>query len=174
MAATFATKDAQCQLVVPRGHIERFDADVYRPRLSGADVRQRPAVDVAARRTATAAVLDGRRFGLNRANAVVESSSPVSARACSRIRWRFDRPAIVDRLRRVCRAFDSARVRSRLEHAATWRMAHIETDARAALPRAGRPARRRFSSTDRACARTSIRHSNLKHRTGWGRCTSLA
>jgi hypothetical protein len=73
-AVTFTTKGAQCQLVVPRGHIERFDADNetglgWRAPLYGA---VEPSTSLRISHHGQLPFWMVSVFGLSRANAVVE------------------------------------------------------------------------------------------------------
>jgi hypothetical protein len=126
-AVTFATKDAQCQLVVPRGHIERFDADVrtglgFQAPMYGS---VQPSTSLRLTHCDELPFWIVSVFGLTRANAVVEVEFlPVSADAgvlAHSLALRIVRQSSIDYV-----GFADASMTDNR----TWRTAHIETDAR--------------------------------------------
>ena len=142
-AVTFATKDAQCQLVVPRGHIERFDADNetglgWQAPVYGA---VEPATSLCVSHRERLPFWMVSVFGLYRDNAVVEVEfMPVSAPAgvlANSLALRIARHESTDF---VVLAEPSTRVTrsGRVPEArvATWRAGDLETDARVLFCRA--------------------------------------
>jgi hypothetical protein len=125
-AVTFATKDAQCQLVVPRGRIERFDGDArtglgWQAPMYGS---VQPSTSLRVTNCDELPFWMVSVFGLNRANAVVEAEFlPVSADAgvlASSLSLRIVRQSSIDYV-----AFADPSTKG-----GTWRTASVETDAR--------------------------------------------
>jgi len=124
-AVTFATSDAQCQMVVPRGHIERFNADArtglgWQAPVYGS-VQPSTSLRVTHRDELPFWMVSV--FGLTRANAVVEVEFlPVSADAgvlTNSLSLRIVRQSTIDYV-----AFAES------TNDRTWRTANIETNAR--------------------------------------------
>jgi hypothetical protein len=127
-AVTFSTQDAQCQLVVPRGQIERFEADPHTGLGWQAPVygAVEPATSLRVSHCEPLPFWMVSVFGLTRANAVVEVEFlPVSADAGvlkHSLALRIVRHESTDVV--VFAEPNQGHPR------ATWRAGDIETDAR--------------------------------------------
>jgi hypothetical protein len=135
-AVTFATKDAQCQLVAPRGHIERFDGDAgtglgWQAPVYGA---VEPSTSLRLSHCGALPFWMVSVFGLYRDNAVVDVEfMPVSAEAGvlkHSLALRIVRHESTDFVVFAEPAKTGGASPERSRRGATWRTGDLETDAR--------------------------------------------